>query len=306
MQLVERPTAAKDMSLVSLIPKWSGTEKATPLHEFFEAIEGIAKVGNWSETDKIQVAVLKLSETAKLFYNTALELHDKEVTWSKFKELFFKRFKDVRSDQFHYMELQTARQRKGETIQEFADRCRSLAHRTVLKVNDPVHQKFHYEQAERLPLNSFIAGLFGTPGTQVRYARPSSLEEALQIAISVDQAERQERRNNSFYVRYGTDSSQNGARKKTPRKSWENRMQAGTDRSQKESSFNSSTTRNAQLGRSYRCYQCGGEGHMIRECPRKPRSDNSKKFTQGNDRDKKTETLPKKTDSKGTRKKQEN
>jgi hypothetical protein len=48
----------------------------------------MAKVGNWSETDKIQVAVLKLSETAKLFYNTALELHDKEVTWSKFKEVF--------------------------------------------------------------------------------------------------------------------------------------------------------------------------------------------------------------------------
>jgi hypothetical protein len=38
MQLVARPTAAKDMSLVSLIPKWSGTEKVTPLHEFFEAI----------------------------------------------------------------------------------------------------------------------------------------------------------------------------------------------------------------------------------------------------------------------------
>ena len=34
MQLVERLTAAKDMLLVFLIPKWSGTEKATPFHEF--------------------------------------------------------------------------------------------------------------------------------------------------------------------------------------------------------------------------------------------------------------------------------
>ena len=136
------------------------------------------------------------------------------------------------------MKLQTARQRKGETIQEFADRCRSLAQKTVLKVNDPVHQKFYYQQAERLLLSSFIAGLFGTPGRQVRYARPSSLEEALQIAISVDQAERQERRNETFYVRYGTLSSQHGARKKTPQKSWGNRMQAGTERSQKGSSSN--------------------------------------------------------------------
>ena len=34
MQLVERLTAAKDMLFVFLIPKWSGTEKATPFHEF--------------------------------------------------------------------------------------------------------------------------------------------------------------------------------------------------------------------------------------------------------------------------------
>jgi hypothetical protein len=48
-QLVAMPTATKDMSLVSLIPKWSGTDKATPLHEFLEAIDGTAKVGNWTE-----------------------------------------------------------------------------------------------------------------------------------------------------------------------------------------------------------------------------------------------------------------
>jgi hypothetical protein len=34
------------------IPKWSGSEKTTPL-EFFEAIEGTARIGNWSDIDKI-------------------------------------------------------------------------------------------------------------------------------------------------------------------------------------------------------------------------------------------------------------
>ena len=38
--LQARPTATKDLSLASLIPKWAGKDKAVPLHEFFKAIEG--------------------------------------------------------------------------------------------------------------------------------------------------------------------------------------------------------------------------------------------------------------------------
>ena len=50
----------------------------------------------------------------------------------------------------------------------------------------------------------------GTPGQQVRYARPASLSEALQIASSVEQAEMQERRNGSFYVETEKALSQDG------------------------------------------------------------------------------------------------
>jgi hypothetical protein len=49
---------------VSLIPKWAGNDKAVPLQEFFNAIEGSAMMENWSDFDKIQVAVLKLSDAA--------------------------------------------------------------------------------------------------------------------------------------------------------------------------------------------------------------------------------------------------
>jgi hypothetical protein len=88
----------KDLSLVGLIPKWSGTEKAAPLSEFFEAIEGTARLGNWSDADKIQVAVLKLTDAAKAFYSSAHEFHSSEVTWQQFKAALRSRFKDVRSD----------------------------------------------------------------------------------------------------------------------------------------------------------------------------------------------------------------
>ena len=57
----------------------------------------------------------------------------------------------------------------------------------------------HRENAERMLLASYVAGLIGVPGRQVRYASPVSVEEAIRIAVSVQEAER--KKFNNFYVR---------------------------------------------------------------------------------------------------------
>jgi hypothetical protein len=49
-------------------------------------------------------------------------------------------------------------------------------------------------------LSAFSSGLMGSPGKQVRISLPKTLDEALKIAITVDQAERQERRSEEFYL----------------------------------------------------------------------------------------------------------
>jgi hypothetical protein len=101
-----------------------------------------------------------------------------------------------------------AKQRKDESPQEFADRCRMLALKTIPKVEDPVVQKIHYDEADRMLLASFISGLWGPAGREVRYAMPPNLDDAIKLATTVNQAEIQERRNESFYVdeagRYST------------------------------------------------------------------------------------------------------
>jgi len=61
-------------------------------------------------------------------------------------------------------------------------------------------QKIYYEQAERMLLASFTSGLLNTAGRQVSYAMPKTMDEALKIAITVNQAQIQERRNEAFYV----------------------------------------------------------------------------------------------------------
>ena len=61
-------------------------------------------------------------------------------------------------------------------------------------------QRIYYEQAERMLLASFTSGFFNTACRQVRYAMPKTKDEALKIAITVNQAEFQERCNEAFYV----------------------------------------------------------------------------------------------------------
>jgi hypothetical protein len=98
----------------------------------------------------------------------------------------------VKTDHYHFTQLQAARQRNDESIQEFADRCRTLAQRLVPPEKDPVRRNLHQEQAERMLLASFISGLAGTTGRQARYASPCTVQEAMKIASSVEQAEKLE------------------------------------------------------------------------------------------------------------------
>jgi hypothetical protein len=70
-QLQTRPPVTKDLSLVGMVPKWSGTDKAVPLYEFFEILENTARDGNWTQEDQIRIAAMRLTDVARIFYNGA-------------------------------------------------------------------------------------------------------------------------------------------------------------------------------------------------------------------------------------------
>jgi hypothetical protein len=142
------PTVHKDLSLISLLPKWSGAEAAAPLEEFLSSIEGAAKMGRWDDANRLQVAILRLSDTAKAFYDAKLELHAEGTTWEEFKTVFRNRFKDPHTDQYHFTRIQTVWQLCNEGPQEFADRCRMLAQKVMCKASDAVAQQIHCENAE--------------------------------------------------------------------------------------------------------------------------------------------------------------
>jgi hypothetical protein len=66
------PNAHKDLSLISLVQKWSGSESTAPLEEFFSSIEAAARIGRWEDKDQLEIAILKLLILRRYFTKVAL------------------------------------------------------------------------------------------------------------------------------------------------------------------------------------------------------------------------------------------
>jgi hypothetical protein len=75
----KRQTAAKDLSLVSFIPKWAGTEKSLSVNEFFEIIDSTANIGKWNEKVDMTTQWLNatiFNQTSIFTYIRQLELEE--------------------------------------------------------------------------------------------------------------------------------------------------------------------------------------------------------------------------------------
>ena len=54
------PTVHKDLSLISLIPRWSGSDSTNYLEEFISTLEASARIGRWEPKDMVEIAAFKL------------------------------------------------------------------------------------------------------------------------------------------------------------------------------------------------------------------------------------------------------
>ena len=73
---VATPVVDKDLSFVSRVTKWSGSDSSISLVHFFSRIESASCMGKWQDRDCVE----KLTDSAKLFYQSCPEFHKPEAT----------------------------------------------------------------------------------------------------------------------------------------------------------------------------------------------------------------------------------
>jgi hypothetical protein len=129
---------------------------------------------------------MKFIGAAETYLNTHPELQE-DITYDRLKAILIERFKEKHPDAYYFAQFQMARLRKGENLEEFADRLRSLNERTMIKAETSDAQRVLHAEAERRLLAQFVAGLEGLPGDQVRIQMPTNMEHDIRIAITATQ-----------------------------------------------------------------------------------------------------------------------
>jgi hypothetical protein len=181
---------SKDVSLVAGIKEWTGESKGRPVHEFLTQIEILAKVSGWTSQDKALIVHAKLQGLALQFLHGREEVGKDGCPYEVLKQALIERFSDKLPDQYYYARLQEAVQGRDEGAEEFGDRCRKMCQRTIRKVQDENTQRVINDEAERRLLSAYIHGLKDVVGEQVEFQMPSTMEQAVRLAVTVENAER--------------------------------------------------------------------------------------------------------------------
>ena len=118
-----------------------------------------------------------------------------------------------------------------------------------------------------MPLASYLSGLVGVSGTYTRFSNPQTVEQALTTALSMQEADKQDKFNESFYARF-ENSVILVARPQTRTSRADSTSNTHTQRytSQRSGKSTASDTRSAQTREMVKCYECKGIGHFARDC----------------------------------------
>jgi hypothetical protein len=133
----------------------------------------------------------------------------------------------------------------------------------VQKVQDTQLQKFHYDQADRMLLSTYIAGLNGILGNRCIFALPRILRKSSKSQSSFM---KQERRNRVFFSHTSYDSGICNVIRPVKK------QVSNSGRGWRRSSSGNYGSSGQGSSRKSQGYNCGKISHYARKCPVRKKS----------------------------------
>lgn len=232
--------------LVSSLP-WFDGEKPESLSDFFVKLTNVGELSHWSDNELLRVGRLRLTGAALRFVQS--ENQERLVTFEDLKKLLTERFSDKAPQHCYFQQLSVIQQRKGESVEVFADRVKALNEKTIRVTDNAEVNKALREEADRRALDAFLRGLLGNVGEQTRLKFPVTLKEAVTTAVSIEFIIRPARTEFTDKKIYQTEVTCFKCHKKG---------HLSRDCRQRDSQ--------PSKGEPVTCYRCGKKGHIRKDC----------------------------------------
>ena len=276
----------KDLSLAANIKEWSGSKPGKSVREFLSQIDQFGAISQWTDQDRISIVKAKCVGEAQLYIKGVEELNEPGLTYARLKDCLTERFSEQFPLQYYYSQLQEARQEEGESPSQFLDRIRAVTAKTIRKSGNPVEQKILADEAKFRLLSTFIHGMKGEAGKQLRFSMPATVEEALRIAEVIYRAvemENKEKKKRLFSFRTEKLKCFNcgkiGHMKRDCRfllgKTASQQNYANSAPRQQPPSYKpleSDERKGADVRATLTCWRCHSPGHIAKHCGKRPRA----------------------------------
>lgn len=178
----------KSFALVNTIPPFAG-KCSENIHLYFSKIEQAAKIGGWSDEEKLGIARQQLKEEAEGYATADFECVSAE-NFEQFKIAMEKRYKKKLTTRFYREQLFNLKKGEKETVEEFGDRIKIINAKTFELGESQEANKILLAEADQRALDSFLNGLYGSLGEKVRVAQPKTFDEGVMAAVAIVEANR--------------------------------------------------------------------------------------------------------------------